>query len=90
MTEQTSNPNKIKFSEFLAITQKNLWHNFVEKKKRIYVKVNKGNFEPNQAGIDLVLAILIYQIKENISDLHIEALNNIWWEITYIKKKEKN
>ena len=87
MTEQTWNINKIEFSKFLAVTQKNLWHNFVEKKKRIYVKVNKGNFEPNQAGIDLVLAILIYQIKENISDLHIEALNNIWWDIKYRKNK---
>lgn len=78
---------KLDFHKLLDVAQKNLGNNFSEQKKTLYVKVNKGSFQKNQAWVDFVLSLLIYQIKENISDLHIEALNNIKWDIKYRKNK---
>lgn len=77
---------KFDITKFLNVVQKNLWSDFRESKQRIYVKVNWW-FEKNHAWIEFIIALLIFQIKNNVSDLHIEALNSIAWRIRYRKNK---
>ncbi len=66
------------FNKFLSVVQRNLWSNFSETKERIDVKMN-WRFEKNHQCVEFVVALLIYQIKENISDLHVWAFNNVEW-----------
>lgn len=75
------------FNKFLSVVQRNLWSNFSETKERIYVKMN-WRFEKNHQCVEFVVALLIYQIKENISDLHVWAFNNVEWSIKYRKNKQ--
>lgn len=77
---------EIKFSQFMNIAQKNLWSDFSEKKQRIYIKMN-WNFEKNHQCVEFVVALLIFQIKNNISDVHVWAFNNVEWSIKYRRNK---
>lgn len=77
---------KFDITKFLNVVQKSLWSDFRESKQRLYVKVNWW-FEKNHAWIEFIIALLLFQIKNNVSDLHIEALNSIAWRIRYRKNK---
>lgn len=77
---------EIKFSQFINVAQKNLWSDFSERKQRIYVKMN-WNFEKNHQCVEFVVALLIFQIKYNVSDVHIWAFNNVEWSIKYRRNK---
>lgn len=80
--------NSLAYNDFFSAVSTNLWHSLNEPRQNFYVKVNKWNFNPNQDGVDLVLALLLFQIKNNISDLFYKACNNIYWGIKYIRNGE--
>ena len=82
----TTTEKKFDITKFLNVVQKNLWSDFRESKQKIYVKVNWW-FEKNHAWIEFIIALLLFQIKNNVSDLHIESLNSIAWRIRYRKNK---
>lgn len=82
---------KVDFNSFNKIIEDNFWTGETrEEKKRIYVKTNKGIFNDGNlnVGEDFALALLLFQIRENISDLMVNALNNVEWNIHYIKNKQ--
>lgn len=79
---------KLSYSDFLWTINANLGYSLSEARQNFYVKVNKGTFNPNQDWVDFVLALLLFQIKNNVSDLFYKACNNINWEIKYIRNGE--
>jgi len=79
--------SSLKYNDFINQLNKGLWWNLSEKKERISVKVNKGKFDPYNIWTEFVLSLLIFQAKNNVSDMHIEAFNNIEWSIRYRKNK---
>lgn len=72
----------------MSVVNWTLWHSLTEPRNIFYVKVNKGSFIPWQEGVDFVLALLLFQIKNNVSDLFYKACNNIYWGIKYIRNWE--
>lgn len=75
-------------SDFLGTVNANLWYSLTEPRENFYVKVNKGKLNTNQEWVDFVLALLLFQIKNNVSDLFYKACNNIYWGIQYIRNGE--